>query len=71
MKRLIREPQDYEIVQYIVENTEYLPDPFPIEQAKEWVGDEGVVLSHPTQNTDGPDDDRVDRERRRTFLHPS
>lgn len=45
VKRLIREPQDYEIVQYIVENTEYLPDPFPIEQAKEWVGDEGVVLA--------------------------
>jgi len=44
-ERLIREPQDYEVVQYIVENTDYLSDPFPIEQAKEWVGDEGVVLA--------------------------
>jgi hypothetical protein len=45
IKRLIREPEDYEIVKYIVENTEYLPDYFPIEQAKEWVGEEGVVLA--------------------------
>lgn len=44
-KRLIREPQDYEVVQYIVENTEYLPDYFPIEQAQEWLGSEGVVLA--------------------------
>jgi hypothetical protein len=45
IKRLIREPEDYEIVKYIVENTEYLPDYFPVEQAKEWVGPEGVVLA--------------------------
>jgi hypothetical protein len=45
LKRLIREPEDYEIVQYIVENTEYFPDYFPIEQAKDWVGDEGVVFA--------------------------
>jgi hypothetical protein len=45
MKRLIREPQDYEVVQYIVENTEYLPDYFPIEQAREWLGSEGVVFA--------------------------
>jgi hypothetical protein len=45
LKRLIREPEDYEIVQYIVENTEYAPDYFPIEQAKEWVGDEGVLVA--------------------------
>ncbi len=44
-KRLIRDPEDYEIVQYIVENTEYFPDYFPIEQAQDWVGDDGVVLA--------------------------
>ncbi len=45
IRRLIKEPQDYEILQYIVENTEYLPDYFPIEQAKEWLGDDGVVCA--------------------------
>jgi len=45
-KRLIREAQDYDVVQYMVENTEYLPDYFPIEQAQYWVGSEGIVLAH-------------------------
>jgi hypothetical protein len=44
-KRLIQEPQDYEIVKYIVDNTEYIADYFPIEQAKEWLGEDGVVMS--------------------------
>ena len=41
---LIKRPEDYRVVQYIVENTEYLPDYFPIEQAMEWLGEDGVVL---------------------------
>lgn len=41
---LIKEPEDYRVVQYIVENTEYLPDYFPVEQAMDWLGSEGVVL---------------------------
>ena len=43
---LIKEPEDYKVVQYIVENTEYLVDYFPIEQAMDWIGDEGVVLDN-------------------------
>ncbi len=44
-ERLIKEPEDYRIVQYIVENTEYVADYFPIEQAMDWLGDDGAVLS--------------------------
>jgi hypothetical protein len=42
---LIKDPNDYRVVQYIVEHTEYVADYFPIEQAMDWLGDEGVVLS--------------------------
>ena len=41
---LIKKPEDYAIVKYIVENTEYVADYFPIEQAMDWLGEEGVVL---------------------------
>ena len=44
-KRLICEPDDYEIAKYIVENTEYVADCLPVEQAMDWLGEEGVVLS--------------------------
>jgi hypothetical protein len=44
-ERLIKDPDDYRVVQYIVEHTEYVADPFPLEQALDWLGDEGVVLS--------------------------
>jgi hypothetical protein len=44
-KRLIREPRDYAVVKYIVENTRYEPDYFPIEQAQDWLGEDGVVLA--------------------------
>jgi hypothetical protein len=42
--RLIKGPEDYAVVQYMVEHTEYVADTFPIEQAMEWLGEEGVVL---------------------------
>ena len=42
--RLIKGPEDYPVVKYMVESTEYAADYFPIEQAQEWLGDEGVVL---------------------------
>ncbi|MFQ5923747.1 MAG: hypothetical protein ACE5M4_12975 [Anaerolineales bacterium] len=42
--RLIKKPEDYEVLKYIVENTEYAADYFPIEQAMDWLGDDGVVL---------------------------
>jgi len=44
-ERLIKEPKDYQVVKYMVENTEYVADYFPIEQAMDWLGDDGVVLS--------------------------
>jgi len=44
-ERLIKGPDDYRVVQYMVQNTEYVADYFPIEQAMDWLGDEGVVLS--------------------------
>ncbi len=43
-ERLIKQPEDYEVVRYMVENTEYRADYFPIEQAMEWLGEDGVVL---------------------------
>jgi hypothetical protein len=43
--RLIKAPEDYAVAKYMVEHTEYTTDPFPIEQAMDWLGDDGVVLS--------------------------
>jgi hypothetical protein len=42
--RLIKTPDDYPVVKYIVEHTEYVADYFPVEQATDWLGDEGVVV---------------------------
>jgi len=44
-ERLIKGPEDYRVVKYMVEHTEYLADYFPVEQAMDWLGDDGVVLS--------------------------
>lgn len=43
-ERLIKGPDDYRVVKFIVEHTEYVADYFPIQQAIEWLGGEGVVL---------------------------
>ncbi len=43
-ERMIKGPEDYKVVKYIVEHTEYVADYGPIEQAIDWLGDEGVVL---------------------------
>ncbi|UCF94052.1 MAG: hypothetical protein JSW39_07820 [Desulfobacterales bacterium] len=43
-ERFIKTPEDYRVLKYIVENTEYLADYFPIEQAMDWLGEDGVVL---------------------------
>jgi hypothetical protein len=51
---LIKGPEDYRVVKYMVENTEYIADYFPAEQAMDWLGDDGVVLStlpHGPMNT--------------------
>jgi len=45
-ERLIKGPDDYRVVKYIVENTEYTADYFPIEQAMDWLGDDGLVLGY-------------------------
>jgi len=42
-ERLIKEPEDYKVLKYMVENTEYIPDYFPVEQAMDWLGDDGLV----------------------------
>jgi len=44
-ERLIKEPDDYRVVKYMVENTEYIADYFPIEQAMDWLGDDGAAIS--------------------------
>ena len=41
--RLIKDPEDYAVVQYMVEHTEYVADYFPIEQAMDWLGEDGVM----------------------------
>ncbi|MFQ6074761.1 MAG: hypothetical protein ACE5Z5_01320 [Candidatus Bathyarchaeia archaeon] len=43
--RKIRSPEDYDVVRFMVEDTVYRPYYFPIEQAKEWVGDDGFVIT--------------------------
>ncbi len=43
-ERLIKKPEDYEVLKYIVSHTEYIADYFPIEQALGWLGEDGVVL---------------------------
>ena len=42
--RLLKTEEDYKVMKYIVENTEYEADYFPIEQALDWLGDDGVVM---------------------------
>ena len=44
-ERLIKTPDDYAIMRYIVDHTEYVADYFPIEQAMDWLGDDGLVLA--------------------------
>jgi len=45
-ERLIKGPEDYKVLKYMVENTEYIPYYFPIEQAIDWLGDDGVVIDN-------------------------
>jgi hypothetical protein len=44
VERLIKGPEDYRVVKYMVEHTEYTADYFPVEQALDWLGEDGVVL---------------------------
>ncbi|MCE5257750.1 MAG: hypothetical protein LLG44_01640 [Chloroflexi bacterium] len=40
----IKGPADYAVMRFIAEHTEYQADYFPIEQADDWLGGEGIVL---------------------------
>ncbi len=42
--RRVKEPEDYKVLQFIAEHTEYKADYFPIEQAMDWLGDDGIVM---------------------------
>ncbi len=44
--RLIKQPEDYEVIKFIVEHTVYTADYFPLEQAKDWLGEDGCVVDH-------------------------
>jgi len=43
--RLIKKPEDYEVLKYMIEHTTYTPYYFPIEQAEEWLGGDGLVIA--------------------------
>lgn len=69
-KRLIEKPEDYKVVKYLVEHTEYAPDYFPIEQAKDWLGEEGCVLDvHPHSPMQTLMIDWIGSEEGRFFIH--
>ncbi len=44
VQRAIKGPEDYKVLKYMIENTEYSADYHPIEQAKDWLGEDGVVI---------------------------
>jgi hypothetical protein len=41
---LIKGPEDYPAVKYLAEHTEYLADYFPLEQATDWLGEDGIMV---------------------------
>ena len=43
-ERAVKAPEDYKVLKYMYENLEFKPDYFPLEQAKDWLGEDGVVL---------------------------
>jgi len=44
-ERLIKGPEDYRVMKWMVEHTEYAADYFPIEQAMDWLGEDGMVIT--------------------------
>ena len=68
--RLIKSPEDYKVVKYIVEHTEYKPYYFPVEQAKDWLGEDGLVCEmHPHSPMQMLMIDWVGSEQGRFFIH--
>ena len=45
-ERPIKGPEDYRVMKFIVEHTEYTPDYFPVEQALDWLGEDGIVVDY-------------------------
>lgn len=45
IERRIKEPEDYAVVKYMVEDTVYKPADYPIIQAKDWLGEDGVIIA--------------------------
>ena len=43
-ERAIKGPEDYKVLKYMYDNLEVKADYFPLQQAKDWLGDDGVVL---------------------------
>ena len=43
-ERAIKGPDDYKVLKYMYDNLEIKADYSPLEQAKDWLGDDGVVL---------------------------
>jgi hypothetical protein len=69
-QHLIKGPEDYPVVKFIVEHTEYQADYFPIEQAKDWVGDDGIVIDmQPHSPVQMLMIDWVGSEQGRFFIH--
>jgi hypothetical protein len=46
VERQIKKPEDYDVVRFMVEDTVFKADYFPIEQAKGWLGEDGVVVAN-------------------------
>jgi len=46
VERRIKRPEDYDVVKFMVEDTVYKADYFPIEQAKDWLGEDGVIIAN-------------------------
>jgi hypothetical protein len=42
-ERAIKGPDDYKVLNYMYQNLEIKPDYFPLEQAKDWLGEDGMV----------------------------
>lgn len=45
VERRIRKLEDYDVAKFLAEDTVYEADYFPIEQAKRWLGEDGIVFA--------------------------
>lgn len=42
-ERAVKGPDDYKVLKYMYENLEFKADYFPLEQARDWLGEDGVI----------------------------